>query len=288
MFALQRLGRRLRPGLAAVLLATAAVTACGGDSGGPVAAQPDRTLPPLASTGTSPSSTSSSTSSPTSSPTATAATGRGQKVPPGEFAAILRRSLDRATTAYVTMQLGDGAPDVEGEADYTTTPPSLEMTMTSPGLGTQVEVRMVGGSVYAKAPTSGPKWVLLSSTELGGALGADLEGQLDPTETFAGIADAVRRASYHGTEDVDGQSLEHYTSVVSTQRLLESAGSDLAGTAGLPDTMTQEWWFDAEGRIGRYSNELALGGDLVITFSDWGRDVRIEAPPPGQVTSTPR
>ncbi|MBJ7358562.1 hypothetical protein [Nocardioides sp.] len=283
-------GRRRGLPAASTLLAMAVLTGCAGDEKGgngvdaPVAA-------PGASSSTAPGETfspsSSSTTGPSSGATSVPADTRGRKIPGERFAALLRGSLDKATTAHVTMTDGGGTPDVEGDVDYTTSPPSLAMTVTSPMLGTETEVRVVAGSTYVTNPGPGKKWFVLSPADLEGALGDQLDEQLDPAETFERFADAVLRATDHGPEDVDGRSLTHYTSVVSTKGYLGSSDPGGAAASQLPDSMTQEWWFDTEGRIGRFSSEDALGDELVIVFTDWGGDVRIAAPPPGQVASLP-
>jgi len=58
------------------------------------------------------------------------------------------------------------------------------------------------------------------------------------------------------------------------------------GQADLPDTMTQEWWFDQDGFIRKFSSDFGQT-TTTMTMSDWGGDVDIEAPPSDEVTTMP-
>jgi hypothetical protein len=57
-------------------------------------------------------------------------------------------------------------------------------------------------------------------------------------------------------------------------------------TGSLPKTMQQDWWFDGDGLVRKFSSDFA-GQAVTLTLSDWGEDVSIEAPPADQVTAMP-
>ncbi len=258
---------------AAALLALAG---CGDDSGETTAEK----LP------------AASASAATDEPTATeesetdASAAAGETMTGDEFADLLRTALDEATTAHLTMNLG-AVGTGEGDADYTTSPPNMAVVMSMQALGGDVEVRMVDGTLYMKGATFGEQWVSVPLDDPNSPLGG-LGSQLDPTAQFQAFADAVTEATNHGPEEVDGETLNHYTATVDTAQLLDSLPEAVAGQTGLPESLPQEWWFDDEGRIRKFSSDFGgMAGRIELSMSDWGSDVDIEAPPSGEVTTMP-
>ena len=209
----------------------------------------------------------------------------GTELTGDQFADVLAGALDKATTAHVSMELG-GQGTAEGDADYSADPPELAMKMTMAALGGDIEVRMVDGTIYLKSPTlSGEQWISIPLDDPNSPLGS-LGSQLDPTKQFEVFGAAVSTATYDGPVDLDGESLDHYTATVDTQKLLEQLPE--AGQAGqLPDSMQQEWWFDDEGRIRQLKTAMGSLGDVSVALSDWGKEVEIEAPPSDEVTTMP-
>ena len=213
------------------------------------------------------------------------AAGSGEEMSADEFAGLLKDALDKATTAHVTMDLGGTLGSGEGDADYTKAPPELAMKLTMDALGGDVEVRLVGGTMYMKSPTFGDKWVSIPLDDPNSPLGA-IGSNLDVKKQFELFADAVTSATYEGAEDVDGESLDHYTATVDTKKLLQNLPSAAAGQVDVPESMTQDWWFDDDGLIRKFSSDVG-GAATVMTLSEWGEDVDIEAPPSDEVTTMP-
>ncbi len=182
------------------------------------------------------------------------------------------------------MDLG-GAGSGDGVADYSKTPPEMAMKLTMDSLGGEIEVRLVAGTMYMKSPAFGGLWVSIPLDDPNSPLGA-IGSQLDVKQQLEVFAKAVTSATYTGAEDVDGESLDHYTATVDTEKLLESMPSEAAGQVELPDTMTQDWWFDEDGLIRKFSSDTG-GATTTMTLSDWGADVEIEAPPSDEVTTMP-
>jgi hypothetical protein len=208
----------------------------------------------------------------------------GKELSADEFADVVTGALDRATTAHATLDLGTLGSG-EGDADYTKTPPELSMTMTMDALGGDVEVRLVDGTMYMRSPAFGDKWVSTALDDPSSPLGS-LGSSLDVKKQIELFAKAVTSATFVGPEDVDGESLDHYTATVDTQKLLSSLPSAAVGQADLPDAMTQEWWFDGDGMIRKFSGDFG-GMTTSMTLSDWGQDVDIQAPPSDEVTTMP-
>ncbi|MGW3966387.1 hypothetical protein ACWED2_41670 [Amycolatopsis sp. NPDC005003] len=169
--------------------------------------------------------------------------------------------------------------------------------MTTDVLGEPVELRLVGGTLYAKVPRddAGKPWVVVAadgtdpfSQVLGGSL-TQLAAQNDPAHTLGEIRTAGTIVAAERGQ-LNGAPAEHYRIDLDLARL----GTDLP--AGLPS--------DAAGRVGgRFPVELWLdeahrpmqivldmspilpGSEARITtrYSDWGIPVEIQAPPAGEV-----
>jgi hypothetical protein len=261
----------VRRALAASAATAALLTlaGCGGDDSADKAAE----KPAASSSGTA------------SEPATTESATTGEAMSGEEFAGLLRAALDKATTAHLTMNLG-GLGTGEGDVDYATKPPNMAMVMTVQSLGGDVEIRMVDGTFYMKSATFGDQWVSVSLDDPNSPLG-NLGSQLDPTAQFAAFADAVTAATNDGPEDVDGESLDHYTATIDTEKLVQQLPESVAGQSGLPDTLQQEWWFDDEGLIRKFSSDFGVAGRIELSMSDWGSEVDIEAPPSDQVTTMP-
>jgi hypothetical protein len=215
-------------------------------------------------------------------PTPTA--GSGQSITGDQFAALLKTALDKATTAHVTMDLG-GLGSGHGDADYTTTPPELAMTLTMQALGGDVEIRLVDGKLYLKGSTFGDKWVSIPTDDPSSPLGA-LGGNFDLSKQLETFGAAVTEATDDGPEDVDGESLEHYTTKLDPKKMVASVPGASSSGAQLPDQLTAEWWFDGDGLIRKFSGDFG-GTAIALTLSDWGTNVDIAAPPSDEVTTMP-
>lgn len=216
----------------------------------------------------------------------------GQTVDPAEFVDEVLGGMTDLTTAHMTMSLEGGPAEVEmeGDVDYTTTPPEMTMTMSGAmmGLGEDgrdIEVRMVDGTMYLQMPFGqADKWVKLDIGEKGGPLSDDLVEQMNPAEQLETMKDAVTEVTYVGEDDTG----DHYTLTVRSEAFRDLQ-DQLGGSEGadLPSVLTYDLWTDDDGRITR--SEIAMGdlGQVTITLTDWDEDVDIEAPPEGDVIEMP-
>jgi hypothetical protein len=264
---------------AAATAALLALAGCGDDDSGSSKAADD--------TGTSSSASASTSASDDASAGATddatedAGSGTGETITAAEFTDVLQSALDEATTAKLTMDLGQLGSGT-GAADYTQDPPATAVKLSMPALGGDLEVRSVGGTIYLKgAQFGGGSWVSISADDKSSPLG-DLSSQLDPTQQFQTYAAAVTEATHDGDDEVDGETLDKYTTTVDTAKLVQQMPQAAAGAGSLPDTLTQQWWFDDEGRIRQFTMDIA-GAPIKLGLSDWGSDVSVEAPPADQV-----
>jgi uncharacterized protein DUF6612 len=216
----------------------------------------------------------------------------GQTVDPAEFVDEVLGGMDDLTTAHMEMSMEGGPAEVamEGDVDYTTTPPEMAMTMSGAmmGLGDDgrdLQVRMVDGTMYIQMPFGqADKWVKFEVGDEGGPLSEDLVDQMNPGAQLETMKDAVTEVTYVG-EDETG---DHYTLTVRSEAFRELQ-DQLGGTEGadLPSVLTYDLWTDAEGRVTR--SEIAMGdlGTVTIELTDWDEDVDIEAPPESDVIEAP-
>lgn len=265
---------------AALLLVT---SGCGG--GDDTAADPG-------AAGSTSADAEPSASAPPEEPTSEAAAEEvraGASVDPGEFVDLLKASLDKASTASISITTAGGVGSLtgEGDADFSSTPPTMTMTMSLPQLGGDVEMRLLDGVAYMKLPQTGDKFISFDLTDPSNPLGSAFTDQLDIATQFDAFGDAIDEVTYVGTDDVDGEELEHYSLAVDGQAVADQSGAD-AGAIGLPEVITYDVYFDAEGFFRRMAFDLGeQAGSTTLDYSDWGKDVSITAPRPGEITTMP-
>ena len=222
----------------------------------------------------------------------------GDEVDPAEFVKTVEDGISSSTTAHLTMDVTAGSSGeftAEGDVDYTSTPPSVAMTMTLPvGGAGEMDVRMVDGVMYLSMGrlTQDKFWKIDPSDPNGplASMGLDkMMDQLDPAKALGLMQDGISRVTYVGDED----GLDHYQLTVDVQKMMDAMGGDLpeAAQSQLPDSVTYDLWLDDQNRFTKMSmDDLPMGGtdaSMEMTVSDWGKDVTIEAPPADQVTDLP-
>lgn len=219
----------------------------------------------------------------------------GDSMSAADFASMTSSSVDKATSAHMTMDMTMGqmgSAHAEGDVSYDDGTPSLQMTMTVPGAPGDIEMVLVDSSMYMKMPQlSGGKYfaIDLSDTDSLPPELADMADQLDPRKAVEQLADAVDEVTYEGSDDVDGQALEHYLVTVDTTKIdaldkIERQGVDM------PDTVTYDVWLDGEGRMSRMETDFTIMGKKMsvdLAMDDWGKDVSIQAPPASKVRPMP-
>lgn len=223
----------------------------------------------------------------------------GDDVDPGDFIDTVTDGIEQSTTAHLTMNMSMGAAyamKADGDVDYTTKPPSMQMSMTIPGAGDS-DVVMVDGVMYMKMGdlTGGKYWKLDPSDPDSplGSMGLDkMLQQSDPASALQAMKSGIKSVTYQGDEDVDGRHLDHYVMTVDIGSIMDSLGADLpSGASGaMPDKVTYDIWLDDENRFAQMQMDLPVMDQTMsmkMTAEDWGTDVSIEAPSSGDVTDMP-
>ncbi|CAM3681968.1 LppX_LprAFG lipoprotein [Nocardioides marinus] len=211
----------------------------------------------------------------------------GEELSAEEFGALMVAAFEKATTADLVMSMTAGGQDIEvtGQADYSSDPVSMRMEMTGMGGTGDMEIIVVDNAMYMKLAVMSDKFLKLDLDDPDNPVGGSFTGQLDPRAQAEVIEQGLQTATYVGQEEVDGETLDHYTAVVDSQAMLdqlEGAG-DVAGQ--LPETVTYELWLTEDGLYRQMEIDMgAVAGEMLMRFEDWGTDVDIEAPPASQVT----
>lgn len=216
-----------------------------------------------------------------------AAFDEGEELSAEEFTALMVAAFDQATTADVTMQMTAGGQQIEsvGQADYSTTPPSMRMEMSGMGGMGEMTMIMVDNVIYMRVPQMNEKFIKLDLDDPANPMGDSFTDQLDPRAQAEIIEAGLVSATYAGEEAVEGETLDRYTAVVDSAAMLDQMAVDPGAAAALPEQVTYDLWFDDEGRFSQLSVDMgATAGEVLIRFQNWGTDVEIEAPKASEVT----
>ncbi|MBW1604545.1 hypothetical protein JJV70_21055 [Streptomyces sp. JJ66] len=188
----------------------------------------------------------------------------------------------------------------EGMLDFA----SGESEMTITAEGTEIEQRVVDGVLYQKlpqdqTPASGKPWVKIDLAELAQTQGVNGGSQPNNPAATAEFAKAISEEDVKelGSEEIEGVNTTHYRVEIDVAELEQ--GEQLRKTLG--EAIPMELWLDEDGLIRRQQLELTVrppeGASqsasaapdqatvrTVMTFSDFGTDISVEAPPEGETT----
>ncbi len=211
----------------------------------------------------------------------------GEEISAEELSALMIAAFEKATTADLVMSMTAGGQDIDvtGQADYTSDPVSMRMEMSGMGGTGDMEIIVVENAMYMKLAVMSDKFLKLDLDDPDNPVGGSFTGQLDPRAQAEVMEQGLQTATYVGQEEVEGETLDHYTAVVDSTAMLEQmeGAADVAGQ--LPETITYELWLTDEGLFRQMEIDMgAVAGEMQMRFVDWGTDVDIEAPPASEVT----
>jgi hypothetical protein len=257
------LSKKLAVAAVAPLLMTGLV-ACGGDD----------------------SDTAESTSSSSSEASETAeeepVEAAGEEIDPGEFVSSMMSAMEGASTAHVSLALEGGGQGMsaEGDMDYAKNPPEMKLVMSIPQMGDGIEMIMTGGFMYIKMPgLSEGKYIKTAMDDPTNPMG-DLTGQMDPRSQFENMEAALKSVTLVGEEEVDGETLTHYTMVLDGSKVPNQQGTTM------PDELAYDVWLDGDNRMRQLKIDSA-GTVITSTVSDWGKEIAIKAPKDNQIMEMP-
>ncbi len=156
--------------------------------------------------------------------------------------------------------------------------------------GGPAEIRVVDDILYAHSTGLVPDGKFLSA-DLRLRRNASVAGLctclfelLEPRKMLANMRKSLMTVDYVGSDAVRGSRLDHYR-LQADRSLVPGGPADIA--AGRGRTRTYDIWLDSHHLINRmrYSDPALL---VDVTYRDWGRDIDVAAPSPGQVLRAPR
>lgn len=255
--------RRTLAALATTPLLLAGLAACGDDSGASAAEDP-----------------TSSAAAPSLEP--------GQDVEPADFTDRIRDGFEQLTTAHATFdaELDGGSMTGEGDVDYRADKPAVAMAVDSDTLvGSGIEIRLVDGVMYVNlGEVTQDKFWRLDLDAPDNPFGT-LGSQLDLKGSVELLEKGLESVTYAGEED----GLDHYEVTVDPQALVEQLGpAGVAGAPSLPDSIEYDLWLDDQSRVNRLSYEMGELASVEMTLSDFGADVTVKAPSPGEIADMPK
>jgi len=180
--------------------------------------------------------------------------------------------------------------------------PPLSGTSTMSVGGVSVDERIVGSDVYVQTPSMGEKWGLISVSDLPGFADTSSSSQYTSTDPAAMLAylRASGTVTDEGPETLGGVATTHYHAVVDLARYAASlpqaaqAGlqsyEQLTGSSSFPIDV----WIDGSNLVRQIDFDLSLDVQSVqvsvtyaMSFSDYGPQAAVSAPPAGQVIELP-
>jgi hypothetical protein len=269
-----------RAAIAAVLpLALGSLAACGGNNSSSTAADP-------AAPTSSPTSDTSTDSGSTSGTTDTT----HRTVGSAQFLAMVKAGAQKLTTAKFSMAMDASGQQItaDGSLDMTGSSPAMKMSMDLTGMGTPIEMILLGGTMYIAMPDGNGTFMKMDLTDPNGPMGSmgDTLSGIDPKSLMDQLSpDVFKKVVYDGTETVRGQQLKRYTVTLDAAAVPMLKGMPSSSTASLPKTMTYDLWLDDQGRMAKFKMLMKKVLSMTMTYSDFGAPVAIKAPDPSKVQS---
>ncbi len=205
------------------------------------------------------------------------------------FAQEVAAAQAEANSAHVdaTVTVQGQEFNIVGDLTGFGTPDDLQMQITADIGGQSLEMRAIDKVIYIKSPQLAPKgkeWVKIDGSDPNNPL-SQLFDAANPGN-FTAYLQGVTAFEDKGTETVDGVQTQHYTLTVDTAAMLQSnpmfKGQDVS-SLGLPKELTSEVNLDSDNRPVRIHTDLGTSGSFEATFSDYGKEVSVEAPDPSTV-----
>ena len=168
----------------------------------------------------------------------------------------------------------------------------VEMKASSTG-AQAMEMILLGKAMYMKSPDlgTGDKWLKIDLSDPDSLFG--MIGKVTDPEVMFKAMQSPKKLELIGTEDVDGVATHHYRITMDPTQYLKAMEFPAAMADMLPRELVTEMWVDGDRLPRKFTQTIevpATGGGSPTTsttegtYSDFGTDVEIEAPPADQVT----
>jgi hypothetical protein len=285
------------PRLIAATAATTVIlllTACGGDEADPYSAVD------TSKSGATPSASAGGASdSAVDDSAATEVPANGAKMPGTTLAKQMAAAARDKGSVQFDM-VSTGSDNLNGEGAVKGTGAKSELQIRAEIRGSKVEIVKTGSTVYLKSPTpiAGKQWLKVSPSAKDplSAIYTTIFGG------FEGASDVVKMTEYvakmgtfrsGGEEDVEGVKTTKYVAAppatVGT-KLLPSSYQALGAEALQTAKTTVSLWVDKDGLLHRSTVVFEMKDvpsvKTLTTYHDWGKPVKVTAPPASQVATS--
>ena len=207
---------------------------------------------------------------------------------------VMAAMQDAETFNFTTVSSSAGQTQtMTGQARFSDD--GIEMKASSEG-PQAMELVLLGQAMYMKSPElgTGDKWLKIDLSDPDSLFG--MIGKATDPEVMFKALETPKKLELVGAEDVDGVATNHYRITVDPTKYVEAMEFPAAMADMLPKELVTEMWVDADNLPRKFSQSMeipAVGGGKPTnstsegTYSDFGTDVDIEAPPSSQVTEQP-
>ena len=210
------------------------------------------------------------------------------------YPSVMAALQDAETFAFETTSgTGGQTQTMSGTARFSDD--GVEMQAT--GTGAQaMDMILLGQAMYMKSPDlgTGDKWLKIDLSDPNSLFG--MIGKATDPEVMFKAMETPEKLELVGSEEVDGVETNHYRITLDPTQYLEAMEFPAAMADMLPKELVTEMWVDADNLPRKFAQTTevpAMGGGQPTssttegTYSDFGTDVEIEAPPSSEVTEQP-
>ncbi len=165
----------------------------------------------------------------------------------------------------------------------------MEMKASSSG-AQPMELILLDKAMYMKSPElgAGDKWLKIDLSDPDSLYG--MIGKATDPEVMLKAMESPKKLELIGSEDVDGVATNHYRITMDPTQYLEAMDFPAAMAGMLPQELVTEMWVDGDDLPRKFAQTIDIGAaggggsTTEGTYSDYGTEVEIEAPPADQVT----
>ena len=207
------------------------------------------------------------------------------------YPAVMEAMREAETFRFTTTSNAGGqSQDMTGEARFSDE--GMEMRASSTG-AQAMEMILLDKAMYMKSAGlgTGDKWLKIDLSDPSSLFG--MIGKATDPEVMFKAMESPKKLELLGSEDVDGTPTNHYRITMDPTKYLEAMEFPAAMADMMPRQLVTEMWVDADNLPRKFAQTLDMpapggGGTNASTtegtYSDFGADVEIEAPPADQVT----
>ena len=209
------------------------------------------------------------------------------------YPAVMAAMKDAESMAFsITTTGGADASEMTGVMEYDDDGIALQGSTTG---ASAMEMVMLDKVLYISGAglplTDGKKWLKVDLSDPDSLFG-QVGKSTDPTLMFKAM-ESPAEFELVGTDEVDGVETNHYHVVMDTASYVDALDLPAEMASYMPEEIGIEMWVDADNQPRKFHQELEMpdmtgSGKPTVnttegTYSDFGADVDIEAPPAAEV-----